>query len=248
MVNIVNRLRPHVFVGPADVCSHEKSLKAQQKAHKKNNTFNRIVLEGIDAAIGAVFSLVLGVEASLLRAQLDYFALTKDSFAAVLLQPVKNSPISAFSLLDSVSCADLNLLRHKPLMIAGAYSPAEIVCFMRKGVDIFDSSYAAFMTESGYAITISFSCAKSRKINLWDTAYKFDTQPICSECSCIACSRQTRCYIHHLLNVNEMLAKVLLMHHNLMQMDAFMGDVRQAVKDGKFEEISNEFLKSNCPV
>jgi tRNA-guanine family transglycosylase len=70
-------------------------------------------------------------------------------------------------------------------------------------------------TENGYKeIVDDFS--KER------VEWKHDFEPIDKECQCWTCARHSRSYIHHLFYVNDMLSYVMLMHHNLHQMDKFV--------------------------
>jgi tRNA-guanine family transglycosylase len=74
------------------------------------------------------------------------------------------------------------------------------------------------MTDAGHAFTFSLdvkndldSSKNQKTINLWNTNFCDDTQPLLVGCQCYSCQNHTRAYIHHLLNTHEMLASVLLM-------------------------------------
>lgn len=51
--------------------------------------------------------------------------------------------------------------------------------------------------------------------------------------------RERRAYIHHLLEAREMLASILLEHHNTHHMQRFMADVRKSIKDGTFQRLKS---------
>ncbi len=53
-----------------------------------------------------------------------------------------------------------------------------------------------------------------------------DTSPFVPGCSCWACSRHTRAYVHHLLHTHEMLAGVLLELHNTTWWLSFFDAIR----------------------
>lgn len=55
-------------------------------------------------------------------------------------------------------------------------------------------------------------------LNLWDEEYVRDRRPLMKGCGCLACSKHTRAYIHHLLKSKELLAEILLYQHNQYQM------------------------------
>ncbi|KAK9909731.1 hypothetical protein WJX75_006677 [Coccomyxa subellipsoidea] len=55
--------------------------------------------------------------------------------------------------------------------------------------------------------------------------------------------RHTRAYIHHLLNVNEMLAQILLEVHNSQNYLGFFADARRAIAAGTFADHRLAFLE-----
>lgn len=62
-------------------------------------------------------------------------------------------------------------------------------------------------------------------------------EPLLDGCTCYACNNFTKSYIHHLVKVNEMLAPVLLMIHNLHHWKTFFESIRSAIKEDKLEEL-----------
>ncbi|GIL71247.1 hypothetical protein Vretifemale_1850 [Volvox reticuliferus] len=78
--------------------------------------------------------------------------------------------------------------------------------------------------------------ADDTKVNLWSTSYRLDKGPLLPGCSCFACRRHSRAYVHHLLNTHEMLADVLLEAHNTSHINAFLQAIREAITEGRFEE------------
>ena len=73
--------------------------------------------------------------------------------------------------------------------------------------------------------------------------WKLDTAPLSKTCGCWTCTRpHSRAYIHHLLCVNDMLAYVMLQHHNLFQMHQLVNSCKASIIDGSFEEKSSKFM------
>lgn len=146
---------------------------------------------------------------------------------------------------------DQSYFGSKTKIIVGCTSITEILDCIDIGGDIFDSRYPAELTEDGFALVASFNSNPnsngSLKLNLWDPCYKTDTNPIIIGCKCFSCSRHTRCYIHHLLNVNEMLGLSLLSYHNLYQFALFFEQVRHSINDGTFIQKKKEFLSLGQP-
>jgi tRNA-guanine family transglycosylase len=55
-------------------------------------------------------------------------------------------------------------------------------------------------------------------------------------CKCHACQHHTRAYIHHLHICKEILAEVLLYHHNVHQVLLLFRAARHHIAQGTFEE------------
>ncbi|CAL8467578.1 g7116 [Coccomyxa elongata] len=79
-------------------------------------------------------------------------------------------------------------------------------------------------------------------ISLHSERFRRDTGPLSRGCPCHTCLRHTRAYIHHLLNVNEMLAEVLLEIHNSRNYLDFFADARRAISAGSFVDFRQGFL------
>ncbi|KAL0280389.1 UNVERIFIED_CONTAM: hypothetical protein PYX00_001692 [Menopon gallinae] len=80
-------------------------------------------------------------------------------------------------------------------------------------------------------------------ISLKDTVYFDKFEPISKHCNCITCRNHTKAYIHHLLNVKELLGPTLLTIHNLHHYVKFFETIRKSLKEDKFEILRNSFKK-----
>jgi queuine tRNA-ribosyltransferase len=83
-------------------------------------------------------------------------------------------------------------------------------------------------------------------LNLKDKEYKFDQVPIMEDCSCEACREYSRGYIHHLLEVNEMTAYVLLTKHNVHIMYQLLDRIRQAKEAQELSYLYYYYNKTQC--
>lgn len=63
------------------------------------------------------------------------------------------------------------------------------------------------------------------KINLWSKKFQHDCQSLSADCLCQTCKSHSRSYIHHLLQVHEITAEVLLQNHNRHQLNKFSRDL-----------------------
>ncbi|XP_078381556.1 queuine tRNA-ribosyltransferase accessory subunit 2-like isoform X2 [Oculina patagonica] len=81
------------------------------------------------------------------------------------------------------------------------------------------------------------------EINLNHTRYSSDFTPLVRTCTCYCCTNHTRAYVHHLLVTKEMLAKVLLMTHNLHEYCQFFSRIRLSIEEDNFEEFKRNVLQ-----
>ncbi|KAM7473026.1 hypothetical protein LguiA_011209 [Lonicera macranthoides] len=151
-----------------------------------------------------------------------------------------------------------NLPEEKPRQICGLGLPEEVLQGVAAGIDLFDSTYIYHLTLGGFALTFPLDRSERHaadsqvshhigsdptKINLKATVYRKDKSPIVEGCNCYTCQNHTKAYINHLLNVHEMLAQILLEIHNTHHYLAFFRAIREAIREGKFEEFRCEFIE-----
>jgi len=148
----------------------------------------------------------------------------------------------------------------KPRVMSGLGSPEEVLECVERGVDLFESPYPHTVTQHGFASVYPLNpetkamdtdssassapaSSSASKINLRDKIYEKDQRPLLEGCACFTCQNHTRAYIHHLLNVHEMLAQVLLQTHNLHHYLDFFRVIRQHIAQGTFAEFKKSFLQ-----
>lgn len=161
------------------------------------------------------------------------------------------------SLATHIKASTDHLPADKPRLAYGLASPEGILEGVSNGVDLFDGSYAYKATERGRAIIFKFGedlklkegeekeeKNQPKTLNLWDSGLAQTFEPLDTSCGCDACSRpHSKAYIHHLLNAHEMLGPILLMSHNIYQLDKFMQSIRTSIENNRFEKDREVFMK-----
>ncbi|XP_072385752.1 queuine tRNA-ribosyltransferase accessory subunit 2 [Diabrotica undecimpunctata] len=143
------------------------------------------------------------------------------------------------------------LPEEKLCSVQGCWNPPNIIKLIRLGVDVFDTSYCRILTERSSTLTFNIETNENNEnyeINLRDIKYSEDFNPILETCECLACKKYTRAYIHHLLSVQELLAPVLIMIHNIHHYLRFFKKIRQSIANdtlAKFEEQISEEYKNH---
>jgi queuine tRNA-ribosyltransferase len=125
---------------------------------------------------------------------------------------------------------------HKPVYLMGVGTPANILEAVDRGVDFFDCVYPSRNGRHGHAYT------KYGKLNLLNAKYELDPNPIEEGCGCPACRVYSRSYIRHLLKAKEMLGMRLLVMHNLYFYNHMMEEIREAIREGRYQEYKKQKL------
>jgi queuine tRNA-ribosyltransferase len=141
----------------------------------------------------------------------------------------------------SVMYEVLEFLAHKmpadaPRYLMGVGTPEDLVEAVYRGVDMFDCVMPTRNGRTGSAFT------NYGKINIRNAKFARDPEPLDAECPCSVCRRYSRSYIRHLYQTGEMLAAMLISHHNLAFFLDLMRKVRDSIKLGDFNRFRKEFL------
>ncbi|MGH9904155.1 MAG: tRNA guanosine(34) transglycosylase Tgt [Pyrinomonadaceae bacterium] len=124
-----------------------------------------------------------------------------------------------------------------PRYLMGVGTPRDLVEAVARGVDMFDCVLPTRNGRTGQAFT------STGKLNLKNAQWIRDQRPLDELCACSVCRRHTRAYLRHLHQTGEMLAGILLTHHNLAFFLDTMRRVRQAIRSGEFERFRREFIE-----
>lgn len=125
----------------------------------------------------------------------------------------------------------------RPRYLMGVGTPEDLVEAVARGVDMFDCVLPTRNGRTGQAFT---SCGK---LNVKNAQWAVDTRPLDESCQCSVCKRHSRAYLRHLYLSGELLASVLLTHHNLAFFLDTMRRVRQSIRSGDFTKFRREFTE-----
>lgn len=123
----------------------------------------------------------------------------------------------------------------KPRYLMGVGTPEDLIEAVARGVDMFDCVLPTRNGRNGQAFT------SRGKLNIKNARYATDARPIDEACSCSVCRRHSRAFIRHLYQSGEMLASILLTHHNLAFFLDTMKRVRQAIRSDQFAKFRREY-------
>lgn len=123
-----------------------------------------------------------------------------------------------------------------PRYLMGVGTPEDLIEAVARGVDMFDCVLPTRNGRTGSVFT------SKGKLNIRNARFADDDAPLDDECPCSVCQRYSRAYLRHTYQAKEMIAPILLTHHNLAFFLDTMRKVRDSIKLGSFTEFRREFL------
>ncbi len=139
------------------------------------------------------------------------------------------------AMYETVGFTTPMMPEQKPRYLMGVGTPTDLVECIRRGIDMFDCVLPTRNARNGM-------CFTSRgAIKIRNAPYAEDMGPLDPECDCYTCCNFTRAYLRHLYKSREMLAGHLCTLHNLRYYRTLVGDARQAIVDGRFDEFADQF-------
>jgi len=139
-------------------------------------------------------------------------------------------------MYNMVSYATKYLPEDKPRYLMGVGDPLDILEGVERGIDMFDCVLPTRIARHGNCFT------RNGKMNIKNAKYKEDFTPIEEGCDCYACKNYTKAYIRHLITANETNGGRLLSIHNIRFLIKLTEEIREAIKEDRFEEYKKEFI------
>jgi queuine tRNA-ribosyltransferase len=132
-----------------------------------------------------------------------------------------------------------------PRHLLGIGEIDDLLAGIAMGIDLFDCAIPTRLARHGTALAPEPE--KRFRIDLTKAAYSDDDGPVVEGCSCEACTRHTRAYLHFLARNKDLTGTRLLTVHNLTYMRALVSGGRAAIETGGFEVFSQTVLRGATP-
>jgi queuine tRNA-ribosyltransferase len=139
-----------------------------------------------------------------------------------------------FEVIDEIAP---RMPRECPRYLMGVGTPEDLIEAVARGVDMFDCVLPTRNGRTGQAFT------SRGKLNIKNARWVTDSRPLDESCACSVCRRHSRSYLRHLYLTGELLASILLTHHNLAFFLDTMRGVRQSIRSGDFPKFRREFTE-----
>jgi queuine tRNA-ribosyltransferase len=230
---------------PPGKASHEAARASlgltARWARRSRSRFDELQREGADAgreesgARQAIFGIVQGAtHLDLRRESLERTAEVGFDGYAIGGLSVGEEKALMYDVVESVAPL---MPAARPRYLMGVGTPEDLVESVARGVDMFDCVIPTRNGRNGQAFT------SRGRLNIKNARWTADARPLDPACGCAVCRRHSRAYLRHLFMTGEMLAAVLLSHHNLAFFLDTMRRVRQAIRSGEFTRFRREFLE-----
>jgi queuine tRNA-ribosyltransferase len=146
-----------------------------------------------------------------------------------------------FEMMAAIERSEPFLPEDRPRYAMGLGTPPQMVEMVARGIDLFDCVLPTRIARNGTAFTAAGT------LNLRNSQYIRDKEPIEAGCRCPACREFSRGYIRHLLKAEEILGLRLVTLHNLHFYLELMTKVRVALDDGAFPAFREKFVGGYKP-
>ena len=231
--------------GQASYEETERSMNLTARwAKRSKSAFERLQTEGADSghvdAEGlsgeqALFGIVQGAShVDLRRTSLEHTVnIGFDGYAIGGLSVGEEKPVM-FEVIEDIAP---RMPKAAPRYLMGVGTPEDLVEAVARGVDMFDCVLPTRNGRTGQAFT------SRGKLNIKNAQWANDSRPLDESCPCSVCRRHSRAYLRHLYTSGEMLASILLTHHNLAFFLDTMRAVRQSIRSADFPKFRLEFTE-----
>jgi len=138
-----------------------------------------------------------------------------------------------------------NLPEEKCKHLLGIGAVEDLFTYVALGLDTFDCVLPTRLARMGYAYILPPKGNVANKFRMKATGREFqeDPKPLDENCSCYVCKNFSRAYLRHLWKAKELLFHSLMTHHNLWFFHTLMVEIRKAIKEERFTELKNKWIK-----
>lgn len=134
----------------------------------------------------------------------------------------------------------------KPRHLLGIGEVQDIFEGVARGIDFFDcvaptrrGRHGNFYIspKNGGRTTNNFT------IQITNSKYTLDTDPIDPGCECYTCQNYTRAYLRHLFYADELLGQRLGSYHNVYFIVNLVKEIRESILEGSFSNLFKDWIK-----
>ena len=146
------------------------------------------------------------------------------------------------AMFGCLDFAPEQLPKDKPRYLMGVGKPDDIVGAVKRGIDMMDCVLPSRSGRTGQVFT------RHGVVNIKNARHADDPRPLDEQCSCPACQKYSRAYLHHVYRSQEMISGMLLTWHNLHYFQQIMQEMRDAIAEQRFDVWEKGFHEGRAQV
>ncbi|MEK6836882.1 MAG: tRNA guanosine(34) transglycosylase Tgt [Nanoarchaeota archaeon] len=232
-----------------DECSGaNKSYNYQKKALERTNNWASKSLKYHNKK-QALYGIIQGGNNKSLRVKSAKFILSK-KFEGIAIggsfgDSFGDSKNSMLEVIDWIKPLWNNDARPRHMLGIGWID--DIFELVERGIDTFDCVHMTRIARHGNLLISpdSGGSVKNKfRIKIKKGIFKEDKNKIDKNCNCKTCKTHTRSQMHNLIKKDKMKFGRLATIHNISFMLSLMEKIRQSIKENKFNELKEYYLKN----
>jgi len=241
-MEIQKKLGSDILMAFDECTSPLSSDKYIKEAMERTHRWAKICLENYDKENQALYGIIQGGTIEELRRESAEFITSLPFEGIAIGGNLGKTKEEMYNTLDITS----EYLDQRPVHLLGIGTIEDIFEAIKRGVDTFDCVHPTRIARRGGHLYIHPKSGGTKenkyRINIRNTKHKKDFTPIDPHCNCLVCKNYTRSYIHHLQKSKEPTFIRLSAIHNTHFMLELMKEIREAIKENRFEELQKEWL------
>ena len=219
--------------------SREEVAAAMNRTHRWANDCYRYHAASPEPKTQALFGIVQGGVFEDLREESARF-ITSIPFQGYAIGGLAVGESKA-QLYETTKQVTALLPEGKPRYLMGVGSPEDLVEGVARGVDMFDCVLPTRVGRNGALLT------RRGRIDITKVRFLEEPGPPEEGCDCYACCNFSAAYLCHLFRAKELLGPRLASIHNLRFNIRLMGEMREAIAGGRFDQFRREFHQQYVP-
>lgn len=155
-------------------------------------------------------------------------------------------------MADIVAITAENLAKSRPIHLLGIGGIRDIFFGVQQGIDTFDCVHPTRLARHGGALVpvhvwkeLNENPKGREHINLRNSRFANDGNPIDKECPCQTCQTFSRAYLHHLLKARELLALQAITLHNVAFMNQLVKAIRSAIREERLDAEQKRWISND---
>lgn len=215
--------------------TYNSMLRSKRWATRSLEHFKKI-----NSGKQALYGIIQGGVYEYMREESAEFINSNDFFGTAIGGTLGRTKDQMYEVLSYTS---KYIEKSRPTHLLGIGCILDIINTVEFGIDTFDCVHPTRIARHGGALVkLEQRDVKEREhINILNSKYKNDQDPIDKDCNCATCKNFSKGYLHHLLKSKELLAMSAITLHNVEFMNNLMQEIRESIKYNSFDEMKRKW-------